>query len=186
MRQAEKEIKEFWTRIPLILDPGEQILKKIAKKFKRLQNNFQALFIQPYRDGTGREREKRILDPNSAHTWPGGENSEKNTRKIQKIKKQLFGIICSHMGMGQAEKERKEFQTPIPLMLDPGEESPKKNSKKIQKIKKQLSVVISSQIVMTQDQIGRERDKRILDPNSAHTQPGGANSVKKQQKNSEN
>ena len=39
---------------------------------------------------------------------------------------------------------------------------------------------------MRQDEIGRERDKRILDPNSAHTRPGGANYKKKQQKNSKN
>ena len=39
---------------------------------------------------------------------------------------------------------------------------------------------------MRQDDIGRERDKRILDPNSAPTRPGGANYKKKQQKNSKN
>ena len=39
---------------------------------------------------------------------------------------------------------------------------------------------------MRQDEIGRERDKRILDPNFAHTLPGGANYKKKQQKNSKN
>ena len=81
--------------------------------------------------------------------------------------------------MRQAEKEIKEFLTRLPQKLDPGEKIPKKNSKKIQKIKKQLSVVIFSQIVMMQDGIGRERDKRILDPNSAHTRLGGANSEKK-------
>ena len=45
MRQAEKEIKEFQTGIPLILDPGEKLPKKIAKKFKKLENNFSALFL---------------------------------------------------------------------------------------------------------------------------------------------
>ena len=39
---------------------------------------------------------------------------------------------------------------------------------------------------MRQGEIGRERDKRILDPNSAHTRPGGATSEKKEQKNSKN
>ena len=78
-----------------------------------------------------------MLNPNSAHTRPGGENSEKNSKKIQKIKKQLSGVIFSENGMRQ-------------------------------------------------DEIGRERDKRILDPNSAHSRPGGANSEKKQQKNSKN
>ena len=50
-------------------------------------------------DEIGRERDKRILDPNSAHARPGGENSEKNSRKFQKIKKQLSGIIFSQNGM---------------------------------------------------------------------------------------
>ena len=32
------------------------------------------------------EKEKKeFLDPNSAHTRPGGETSEKNSKKIQKI-----------------------------------------------------------------------------------------------------
>ena len=35
---------------------------------------------------------------------------------------------------------------------------------------------------MRWDEIGRERDKRILDPNFAHAQPGGQNSEKKMAK----
>ena len=85
----------------------------------------------------GQERDKKILDPNSAHTRPGGANSEKNRKKIQQIKKQHSVVICSQM-------------------------------------------------VMTQDQLGRERDKKILNPNSAHTRPEGENSEKKQQENSKN
>ena len=88
--------------------------------------------------------------------------------------------------MRQAKKEINECQTRIPLILDPGEKIQKKNSKKIQKLKKQLSGVIFSQNGIRQDDIGLERDKRILDPNSAHTRPGGANYKKKQQKNSKN
>ena len=38
----------------------------------------------------GREREKKILDPNSVHIGPQQENSEKNSKKI---KKPLSGII---------------------------------------------------------------------------------------------
>ena len=46
MRQAEKERKEFQNRIPLILDPGEKIpKKKTAKEFKKLKNDFPALFL---------------------------------------------------------------------------------------------------------------------------------------------
>ena len=61
-------------------------------------------------DEIGRERDKRILDPNSAHTRPGGANyKKKNSKKIRKIREQLFGIIFSQIGIRQAEKERKQF-----------------------------------------------------------------------------
>ena len=83
----------------------------------------------------GRERNKSILDPNSAHTRPGGENMKKKQKKIQKIKKQLSDIILSQNEMSQAEKEIKEFQTRIPLILDPGEKIPKENAKKFKKLK---------------------------------------------------
>ena len=85
--------------------------------------------------------------------------------------------------MRQAEKERKEFQTPIPLILDPGEKITKKNWEKTQKIKKQLSGVSFSQNGIRQDDIGQERDKQMLNPNSAHTRPGGENLEKKFKKN---
>ena len=35
MRQAEKERKKFYSRIPLILNPDTKIPKKIAKKLKK-------------------------------------------------------------------------------------------------------------------------------------------------------
>ena len=54
-------------------------------------------------DEMGRERDKRILDPNSANTRPGGENSENNSKKIQKIEKQLSGVSYSQNGMIQDE-----------------------------------------------------------------------------------
>ena len=81
--------------------------------------------------------------------------------------------------MRQAEKEINEFQTRIPLIPDAGEKIPKKNCKKIQKIKKQLSGVSFHQNGIRQDEIGQERDKRMLNPNSAHTRPEGENSKKK-------
>ena len=45
MRSDKKGIKKFWTPIPFILDPGKKIPKKIAKKFKKLKNLFQAIFL---------------------------------------------------------------------------------------------------------------------------------------------
>ena len=115
MTQAEKERNEFQTRIPLILDPGEKIPKKNSKKIQKIKKQISGVIFSQNgirKDEIGRERGKRISDPNSAHTWPGGANSEKNCRKIIKIKKQLSGIISSQNGMRKDEigRERdKEF-----------------------------------------------------------------------------
>ena len=46
-----------------------------------------------------KKRKKKNFVPNSIHTWPGEENSEKNSKKIQKIEKPLSGIIFSQNGM---------------------------------------------------------------------------------------
>ena len=56
-----------------------------------------------------KKERKKILDPNSVHTRPGLENSEKNKKRNQKIKKPLSGISFSQNGMRQAEKEKKKF-----------------------------------------------------------------------------
>ena len=80
-----------------------------------------------------------MLNPNSAHTRPGGENSEK---KFKKLKKQLSGVIFSENGMRQAEKEIKEFQTQIPLVPDAGEKIPKKTAKKFKKLKNNFPVLV--------------------------------------------
>ena len=47
----------------------------------------------------GGKEGKKILDPNSIHTRPGQENSKKNRKKNQKIKKPISGIIFSQIGM---------------------------------------------------------------------------------------
>ena len=87
-------------------------------------------------DEIGRERDKRILDPNSAHTRPGVENQEKKQEKNSKNQRKNFSaLFLVKSGMKQAEKERKEFQTRIPLILDPGEKIPKKIAKKFKKLK---------------------------------------------------
>ena len=157
MRQGDKERKKIQSRIPLILDLGKKIPKKIAKKFKKLKNLFLVFFFsqkrmryvekerkknikkiqkisfrhyfQAKQDEIGREREKKILVPNSAYTRPGQENSKKNSKKIQKIKKALSVTIFRHNGMRQAEKGRKKFQSRISFSLDPGKKIPKKIAK---------------------------------------------------------
>ena len=57
----------------------------------------------------GPEGEEKILVPNSVHTPPGKENCEKNSKKIQKIKKVNSGIISIKNGLKETEKERKKF-----------------------------------------------------------------------------
>ena len=45
------------------------------------------------------KEKKKILVPISIQTRPGEENSKKNSKKIQKIKKALSSIIFSQKGM---------------------------------------------------------------------------------------
>ena len=58
-------------------------------------------------DEIGRERDKRILDPNSAHSRLGEQISIKNTKKIQKIREKLFDIISSQIG-DETGREREK------------------------------------------------------------------------------
>ena len=72
---------------------------------------------------------KKILVANSVHTWPEQENFEKNSKKIQKIKKPLSGIISSQNEIRLAEKGEKKIIVPNSAHTLPGQE----NSKKIAK-----------------------------------------------------
>ena len=60
-------------------------------------------------------------------------------------------------------------------MLDPGEKIQKKNGKKIEKIKK---TSFRHYFLPKRDEIGREREKKNLLPNSVHTRPRQENSKK--------
>ena len=74
-------------------------------------------------------KKKKILDPNSGPTQPKLENSRKNSKKIQKIKKVNSGIISIQNGLREAEEERREIQSQIPFILDPGKKIPNKIAK---------------------------------------------------------
>ena len=60
MRQAEKEKKKFYFRIPFLLDSGKKIPKKIAKKLKKLKNMFPTLFLAKTGRYRPRKREKNF------------------------------------------------------------------------------------------------------------------------------
>ena len=140
MRQAGKGRKKILSRIPFILDRGIKFRKKQQKNSRNQKTSFRQ-YSQPKRDQIGREREKKILGPNSAYTGPREENSEKNSKKIHKILKTTFQHYFSQNGMGQAEKGRKIFQAGIPLMLDPCKKIMKKIAKKFKKSKNLYSAI---------------------------------------------
>ena len=52
---------------------------------------------------------KKILVPNFFPTQPELENSQKNSKKFQKIKKVNSDIISIQNGLSEAEKERKKI-----------------------------------------------------------------------------
>ena len=108
---------------------------------------------------------KKNLGSNSVHVGPQQENSEKNSKKM---KKPLSRIIPGQNWMRQAEKGRKKFQARIPLILDPGKKIPKKIAKKFKKLKK---TSFQDYFQPKRDEIGQEREKKNLDPNSVHTDP---------------
>ena len=73
-----------------------------------------------------------MLLPNSVHTRPRQEKSEKNSKKIEKIKKTSFRhyFLPKRDEIGR-ERERKKFYFRIPFMLDRGRKIPKKIAKKL-------------------------------------------------------
>ena len=93
--------------------------------------------------GEDEKERKKKLSFRSIPTWTGIENSKKNSKKIQKIKKHHYGFFSSQNGLGEVEKEKKiivpisSYQTRIREL--------KKNSKKIQKFKKHHYAFFSSQ-----------------------------------------
>ena len=55
-----------------------------------------------------RKREKNLV-PNSVRTQPGKENSEKNSKKIQKIKNPFPELFLAKMGLDRPRKREKNF-----------------------------------------------------------------------------
>ena len=82
-------------------------------------------------DEIRRERDKGILNPNSAHNRPGGADSEKNSKKIQKIREQLFGIIFSEIRDETGREREKRISDLNSTHTRSGGENSEKNSKKL-------------------------------------------------------
>ena len=126
MGLAGKGKKKIYSRIPFMLAPGKKIQKKNGKKIQKTKKTSFRHYFLPKRDEIGREREKKILLPNSVHTRPRQEDSKKKSNKIEKIKNPLSKFIVSLNGMRSAEKQRKKFYSRIPFILDLAKKIPKK------------------------------------------------------------
>ena len=59
--------------------------------------------------GQAEKVRKKNFVPNIVSTRFGLDHSQKNSKKIQKIRKGHFGFISSQVGQGHAEKEKKNF-----------------------------------------------------------------------------
>ena len=70
--------------MPFILDPAKKIPKKVVKNCKNFKTSFDIISSQNGMREAEKEK-KKILLQNSVHTRPGQENSEKSSKKIQKI-----------------------------------------------------------------------------------------------------
>ena len=86
--------------------------------------------------------EKKILVPNSIHTRPGQEHSEKNCKKIQKTT--FWHYFWPNWDKIGRERDKK-ILVPNSVLTQFGKENSEKNSNKIQKMKKPLSGFIFSQ-----------------------------------------
>ena len=98
MREAEKERKKIDSRIPFIVGPGKKILKKIAKKFKKLKNLFLELFLAKTRWDRPRKREKNFSPEFRSYTTRV-RKFRKKKQKNSKNLKPLSGIIFCENGM---------------------------------------------------------------------------------------
>ena len=70
MREAKKEKKKFYFRIPFKPDSGKKITKKIAKKLKKLKKTLSDINFSQNGMRSAEIEKKEILLPNSIHTRP--------------------------------------------------------------------------------------------------------------------
>ena len=90
MRQAEKDRKKFYSRIPFKVDSGKKIPKKIAKELKKIKKPLSdIIFSQNGMRQAEKEKKKNLL-PNFVQTRLGQDNSEKNSKKLKNLIPTLF------------------------------------------------------------------------------------------------
>ena len=101
----EKKYKKSFRCVPgrLVIE----ILKKQQKNSKKLENTSIASFQAKIEWEKGRERDKIIKIVEMCSLPTRNRKLNKNTKKIQKIRKHHHSFISSRNRMGKAEKETK-------------------------------------------------------------------------------
>ena len=100
----ERKKKKSFRWVPT--RPRIENFKKIAKKFKKLENNIVASFQAKIECKKLRDREtKKKIVPMCSYL-NRNRKFPKNSRKIQKIRKQHHRFFSNQNRMGKAEKER--------------------------------------------------------------------------------
>ena len=122
LRMRQKENSRFE---PFQLDLEEGIPEKQQKNEK---TSLWILF-KPKQEGQAKnEREKNILVP--IHSNPTRNREfQKNSKKIQKIKKHHYGFFPTQNRMGEAENMRKKNSRSDPFQPDLEQGIPKKQQK---------------------------------------------------------
>ena len=90
----------MWSTRPVIENS-----KKMAKKFKKLENTIKASFQAKIGWEMPRKRKKKKIVPASSYPTRN-RKLQKNRKKIKK-KKKHYGFFSSQDRSGKAEKERK-------------------------------------------------------------------------------
>ena len=123
LRMRQKENSRFE---PFQPDLEEGITEKQQKKIKK--TSLWILF-KPKQEGQAKnEREKNILVP--IHSNPTRNREfQKNSKKIQKIKKHHYGFFPTQNRTGEAENMRKKNSRSDPFQPDLEQGIPKKQQK---------------------------------------------------------
>ena len=175
---AETEWKKVFSFRSIQPQPEIGNSKKIAKEIQKMKKKSLWLLFKPKRDGKGWEWEKKnILVPIHSNTTQN-RDFQKNSQKLQKIKKHYYGFISTKNGIGLVEIERKK-KIIVPIHSIPTRNRDfQKNSKKIEKIKKIIKRHCG--FFSSQNRTGQAENewKKVFSFRSIQHQPGIGNSIK--------
>ena len=131
--KPRKREKNFSPKFRSYSTRERKFQKKIEKKIEKSKTLFPELFLAKTGVDTPKKREKKNFVPISVQTQPGEENSEKNSRKLKKLKTSFRHYFWPKRDEIGREREKK-ILLPYSVHSRPRQENSEKNSKKIEKI----------------------------------------------------